>query len=196
MPTSGCIALRTCIVGIACSSIACAVDGNAVGSKSLSTLSVTAGKSAPHCMREFYGYDSAVYFSYDGDFTCTSTSTCQDKWWNIDMTGRVSPKVMTVCFDIQTSNFGKFSNVSFYTKENTGIWIEKCVVQGSNISSSFSHTLIDYNDTLCARIKAYGTTTNSCSILTLQNPPAVYTTGSGTISRCGTYSCLVITCPT
>ena len=59
MPASGCIALRTCIIGIACSSIACAVNGSAVGSCSLSALSVSAGKSAPHAMTEFYGYSPA-----------------------------------------------------------------------------------------------------------------------------------------
>lgn len=52
MPTSGCIGIKTCPGGL-CSSISCAVDG---GSGSLASLSVTAGKSAPHCMREFYGY--------------------------------------------------------------------------------------------------------------------------------------------
>jgi len=59
MPGSGCIALRTCITGIACSSIACAVNGSAVGSCSLSALSVSAGKTAPHAMTEFYGYSPA-----------------------------------------------------------------------------------------------------------------------------------------
>lgn len=58
MPSSGCIALKYCISGIACSSVACAVDGNITGNKSLSSLSVSAGKTTPHCMREFYGYSS------------------------------------------------------------------------------------------------------------------------------------------
>ena len=64
MPVSGCIALRTCITGINCSSIACAVNGSAVGSCSLSTLSTDAGKTAPHCMREFYGYTSPVEINW------------------------------------------------------------------------------------------------------------------------------------
>ena len=37
-------------------SIAQEVDGNTTGSKSLTTLSTTAGKTAPHSMLEFYGY--------------------------------------------------------------------------------------------------------------------------------------------
>lgn len=37
-------------------SISQEVDGNEVGNKSLTTLSVTAGKTAPHSMTEFFGY--------------------------------------------------------------------------------------------------------------------------------------------
>lgn len=56
MPSSGCIALRTCITGCACSSISCAVTGAAQTPSCLSVLSTTAGKSAPHAMSEFYNY--------------------------------------------------------------------------------------------------------------------------------------------
>lgn len=59
MPASGCIALRTCITGCACSSISCAVAGFACSPACLSSLSVQAGKSAPHSMSEFYGYAPA-----------------------------------------------------------------------------------------------------------------------------------------
>lgn len=63
MPSSGCIALRTCIIGCACSSISCAVAGIACSPASLSSLSVQASKSAPHGMREFYGYAPVTTFS-------------------------------------------------------------------------------------------------------------------------------------
>lgn len=56
MPSSGCIALRTCITGCACSSISCAVAGVACSPACLSTLSVAAGKTSPHSMSEFYSY--------------------------------------------------------------------------------------------------------------------------------------------
>ena len=56
MPASGCIALRTCITECAYSSISCAVAGFACTPASLSSLSVQAGKSAPHHMSEFYRY--------------------------------------------------------------------------------------------------------------------------------------------
>lgn len=55
MPTSGSIAIIS--APQTCGSI-CAAVGTASGS--LSTLSVAAGKIAPHCMREFYGYSSVT----------------------------------------------------------------------------------------------------------------------------------------
>jgi hypothetical protein len=51
MPTSGSIAIIS--APQTCGSICAAVG---IASGSLSTLSVAAGKSAPHAMREFYGY--------------------------------------------------------------------------------------------------------------------------------------------
>lgn len=58
MPTSG--SLSICLATgsvLLCRSIAAAVTSSSSGS--LRTLSTAAGKSAPHCMREFYGYSSA-----------------------------------------------------------------------------------------------------------------------------------------
>lgn len=56
MPVSGSIGITTCPNGT-CSSI-CAAVFAACGFHicSLSSLSTTVGKTAPHCMREFYGY--------------------------------------------------------------------------------------------------------------------------------------------
>jgi len=59
MPVSG--SLSICVAAGApqtCRSIRWAVG---VDSGSLSTLSACAGKSAPHCMREFYGYNPVSY---------------------------------------------------------------------------------------------------------------------------------------
>jgi hypothetical protein len=58
MPASGCIGIITCPNGVACSSISQAVDGNVTPPKNLCALSVSAGKSAPHGMTEFYNYSS------------------------------------------------------------------------------------------------------------------------------------------
>jgi len=83
MPASGCIALRTCITGCACSSIACAVNGSAVGNCSLSSLSTSASIPIACGMRGFYGYapvvPTAVNFSqlyYNGGDGSTCSYSC------------------------------------------------------------------------------------------------------------------------
>lgn len=55
LPTSGDLAIKSA-VGTS-RSIACAVDGNLTGDKNLCSLSLSAGKASPHCMREFYGFE-------------------------------------------------------------------------------------------------------------------------------------------
>lgn len=56
MPASGQIGLLNCITGINCSSISFAVTGNNTPPKTLSALSICAGKTAPYSMTKFYGY--------------------------------------------------------------------------------------------------------------------------------------------
>lgn len=56
LPTTGSLSLKA--AAGTTRSIANEVDGNLTGNKSLSSLSVSAGKSAPHSMLEFYGYTS------------------------------------------------------------------------------------------------------------------------------------------
>lgn len=56
LPYSGSLSIKT--AAGAGRSIAQEVNGNTSGNKSLSTLSVTAGKAAPHSMLEFRGYTS------------------------------------------------------------------------------------------------------------------------------------------
>jgi len=59
MPLSGSLGIISCPAG-ACTSISIAVDGNITTPKSLTSLSIGAGKDAPHSMLEFYGYAPAV----------------------------------------------------------------------------------------------------------------------------------------
>jgi len=86
MPASGCIALRTCITGCACSSISCAVAGIACSPASLASLSVQAGKSAPHSMTEFYSYSASFTVSMDvaynngGSGECMEGTACLRCW--------------------------------------------------------------------------------------------------------------------
>lgn len=56
LPSSGSLSLKS--AAGAGRSISQQVDGNETGSKSLTTLSTTASKTAPHSMLEFYGYPS------------------------------------------------------------------------------------------------------------------------------------------
>ena len=187
MPASGCINLHDCIVGIACSSIACAVDGNATGSKTLCTLSVTAGKSAPHSMSEFYGYAgaTAVCINLGSENTLVSNACCCDVYFSVNMYNRVSPNVMTVCF-IGTATLDKLVFSCWYTNCNGGSWVAK----GGGTALSFSQTLVDFNDTVCVRMQLEdigGFAIISDMDVSLCNPPAVFTTGSGTVIRCTPY---------
>ena len=67
MPASGSIAIisapQTC--GSICAAVGCA-------SGSLTTLSVAAGKTAPHGMREFYGYSSTSPINFTNITCCQS----------------------------------------------------------------------------------------------------------------------------
>ena len=75
MPSSGAIGLKFCTAQ-ACSSI-CVANGY-VGTASLSSMGVAAGKTAPHCMREFYGYSAKIdvnFVQYGSSFGTNGVST-------------------------------------------------------------------------------------------------------------------------
>jgi len=73
MPASGNIAILDNTLQT-CSSISCAVDGNATPPKCLTALGVNAGFSSPYCMSDFYGYTTAV--TYKCLYFTTISSTC------------------------------------------------------------------------------------------------------------------------
>lgn len=75
MPASGCLGILSCPGSVACTSISQAVDGNVTPPKSLCALSVTAGKSAPHGMTEFYGYGPTPKVVNLLCLTCTGNNT-------------------------------------------------------------------------------------------------------------------------
>lgn len=190
MPASGCIQLRCCYDAVACSSIGIAVCGSLQTPTSLSSMSVAAGKAG--AMSDFYGYSAAVpvCFSFGTMTTlCSITDCCCDVYLPVTMTGRVSPNVMTVCF-YGDSNLDKLVFACWYTSENGGGWVYK----GTGAIGGFSQTLIDYNDTLCVRMQLEdvgGFAVLSDMFTCLCNPPAVFTTGSGTAVRCTPYSCTI-----
>lgn len=79
LPTTGSLSLKS--AAGSGRSISQQVDGNETGSKSLSTLSTTAGFSTPHSMLEFRGYPSA---SVPGNITvcnAVQNSTVIDVTW-------------------------------------------------------------------------------------------------------------------
>jgi hypothetical protein len=102
MPASGCIALRTCIVGINCSSIACAINGSAIGNSSLSSLSISVGKTVPHCMSEFYGYTPTVPQNVLNIFAVGETGDGITSKWNC---GCLQPSVVVPATDCYFPNY-------------------------------------------------------------------------------------------
>ena len=152
MPASGCIALRTCITGCACSSISCAVANVACSPASLSSLSVQASKTAPHCMREFYGYAPVVN-------TCLNISPISTNC-NIStacVCGCLQPSTSVPIGDCYYPNYGwqMFANNSNVTSaivciRCNNVQIYCCSVSGKVFSCSGSWTTtarrVDYND--------------------------------------------------
>ena len=159
MPTSGSIGLKYCQGGTPCSSI-CVATGYA-GTASLSSMSTYAGKGAPHCMREFYGYVPAKavnfcqYYYNGGDYsttkscscTCTYTSSamvfgecyCLCTGWNLCVNGGPGP----ACFHV-TCN---------------GVTVCCCVITGAQYcaNGTFLRT-VDYNDVIrIINMVCYGT---------------------------------------
>ena len=122
LPTSGDLSLKT-TAGVS-RSISCAVGST---SGSLTTLSITAGKSSPHCMREFYGYsaldDINVGIAYVGptgfnsgyggyirvvcNFSIVTSCyipTYEDQFRLVNFT--VDPGTYCICFDVTVYDGG------------------------------------------------------------------------------------------
>lgn len=149
MCTSG--SLSICATAGTNRSIATAVINSSSGS--LSSLSVSAGKSAPHCMREFYGYSAGIIM-------CVSLGTVVPVVDNVDCyvgyrpivrTGQCADTTVTLCFDYDRCLAGD-GLVAIDTKCNAGSWVLRfyCNNPGGS-TGSFTIPNIDYNDTVCVR---------------------------------------------
>lgn len=108
------------------------------------------------------------------------------------MAGRNVGDIITVSFGYDAS-LGKLSAACWYTSENGGAWVNRAYVNLVG-SGSFSVTGIDYNDSLCVRMQLedfgeFGFLADMT--VCLNNPPAVFTSGSGSISRTIPYTCTV-----
>lgn len=172
-------------------SIAYCVDGNITGDKSLSTLSVSAGKSAPHAMTEFYGYTDNTCFCFG---TCVSTVSCatrQAAYVPVCMYNRSGVVTVNMC---ATFSLSKLQTGCVWTRENGGIVATKRTSTGG-----FTQTGIDTDDTLCVGMDLCDQNFPEPLLgdigVCLCPTPATWTSGSGTAVRCSPYDCFVIVFP-
>lgn len=139
LPTSGNLSIKTAAGTIR--SIALEVDGNTTGSKSLVSLSNSAGKSAPHGMREFYGV--AIPDIRFGTVTCTTgtfSSAC-----SCTARGDVeSGSIINVTFCYCAINPGG-GQANFYFFKNTSSGPPTIGLSSSG-SGDYTLTSIDSND--------------------------------------------------
>jgi len=207
MPVSGCIALRTCVTGINCSSISCAVNGSAAGTCCLSALSVTAGKAAPHGMREFYGYTSAAgnavsitNVSSTGT-NGVSTAVCNCSCLSYSLTRTVG-QCYCPAFDysiIKLASQGIANKCAFVCILCNGTCIYGCGYNGIgtfNVSGTFAARCVDYNDTIniitCASINVDDTAAANASITISSITAGVGTYCIGTPSSIYRYTCGIL----
>ena len=145
-------------------SIACEVDGNITPPKSLCSLSVSAGKTAPHGMTEFYGYSSVK---------CIDFSNI-----NNNPTNRLDQIVSTPsmsagqCYSISLSwglcTNGSHSNASICVICNSTTIYFCSVGEDANCNNTFSSFNIDDNDNVCVCLvvdKALGTSAKADSTI-------------------------------
>lgn len=144
MPTSGCIAIKDNTIQT-CSSI-CAAVGGVTGS--LCSLSITAGKSAPHCMREFYGYSSALPLSLTTT-SCSQSSNVSYHCGRIDgmsTTGHYA--TLTIRYDLRGSACK--GACSFVALVCNGTTVCTCTILATSVIRTGTWSeYMDYNDSIC-----------------------------------------------
>lgn len=203
MPASGCIALRTCITGCACSSISCAVNGSVVGSCSLTSLSIASGfprATAPYCMSEFYGYNpitpppaADVVVDFGNALLITNDTFCCVMCVPVVTAGLTSGEVLTVCFsygvDVGLNEYAciisKCNGIGAVTRINCTNTTGVGVFTIPNITSGCNLTLSIYVGDVSESGEA------ATMSVALNTTPAEFTSGSGTIERGVPYSCAI-----
>ena len=144
MPESGCITLRTCITGIDCSSIACAVNGGVVSNCCLSLLSITAGKSTPHAMREFYGYpNTPVPIEKRISYTCIAGFGHDG---SSDSVGRTLLLSSTPVMEDDES-YNIIIKGRGMVEADSGGYVSACIVRGTTVLWEFNTTSVGQNYT-------------------------------------------------
>lgn len=151
MPASGCIGIITCPNSVACTSVAQAVNGNVTPPKSLCALSVTAGKSAPHGMTEFYSFTPTLKYVDFTNISCTGNNTATARACS---SVNVSP-AMTVgeyycaCFCLCALSDGTYGQFAIVTADrNGGTYCSVNVPAPSTCYCCYS-MCVAYGDTVC-----------------------------------------------
>lgn len=131
-------------------SIACEVDGNVTPPKSLCSLSVSAGKTAPHAMTEFYGYSNYKCIEFN-NLSGTPTESYDEI---------ISSPSMSAgeCYNISLSwslcTVGSKSNACVYVYCNGTTKYSCAATSDQSCSGTFSTFTIDDNDNVCTCIHA------------------------------------------
>lgn len=185
MCSSGSLGIISCPQG-GCSSIAMAVDGDITGSKSLSTLSVKAGKTAPHAMTEFYGFDGMIcvdLYRYSSLGTDGSSSYVCKEHCLIYSKTRNSPECYCVSLfgDLCTANqaSGSFARIDICC--NSSRVFCKCITPPIYCTVTGYSFVVDYNDVVVIKTDACVTNT-ACP-----NGAASRICLSNVTQICGTY---------
>lgn len=182
LPSTGSLSIKG-TAGLT-SSIAYCVDGNTTGNKSLTTLSQSASKTAPHGMREFYGYGGTtlvVGWASTTPTTVTECSTCKFECMRIECSNLSSGYVFLpkICYRATLSAGSCYSVLS--KRSGDAVWVNE-TGWITSASGSFCHFNVDNSIYLDIAVALCGTPT-SCVCVCLPNPPATWSTGSGTITR-------------
>jgi hypothetical protein len=157
MPASGCLGILSCPGSVACTSISQAVSGNVTPPKSLCALSVSAGKSAPHGMTEFYGYGPVAKAVDFLCITCVGNNTATARSCS---SLSVSPAMSTgecycPCFCWRVGMDIDAGISAYFTVARNGSTVQTCSagIDGNICVGCFSMCVVS-GDTVC--ITTYG----------------------------------------
>lgn len=189
LPTTGSLSIKTA-AGVD-RSIACEI-GTTNGS--LCSLSITAGKAAPHCMREFYGYshvtDSDITLSYESTTTYLSnTFSSQDGYRAVNITGMQSGDQIDINYTVFVEISGNGSAAAYYRK-NGGGWVQQGYSTNSTTFGGIAYNVVP-SDTVEIRIdveiSGFGDAASAEAVLY----GGTFDSGSGTISTSSPNSFIV-----
>jgi hypothetical protein len=157
MPASGNIAILDNTLQT-CSSISCAVDGNATPPKSLTALGAAAGFTAPYKMSDFYGYgvvvNKSVSFSNIAstcpNYDAISECTCSRLAYSTAMSSGEC-YCPTFCWRLSRGGTSSRNGTMIATICCNGSVKCTCtVISCVTVNCSGSWTfLVKYNDTVC-----------------------------------------------